>query len=227
MSQPVVVFPHIEVHWGDADRELQRDLARIMVASVRRTMPGVPVRMITDLNTPAIAGIDVFRVDTKGYGEFIPWLCHACSMIEGEVLYLDSDVVVQQDLRPILNIPADLVLPYRGMKIVDDHMQPFIFGVVAYKTAAIWKEFEERVLKMQPKERMWYGSQIAACDMWMEENNGRGKWTIVPIPRDTYNYTPKDADDVNPEAWALHYKGKRKAWMRERWGHLIAEKVAA
>lgn len=228
MSKAIVVFPHIEGHWDTEDCALQRDLAQIMAASVRKTMPGVPVKMITDTKTPAIEGIDVFRVSTDGYGEFIPWLCHACSLIKGEVLYLDSDVVVQRDLRPLLNIPADLVLPYRGMKVVDGHMQPFIFGCVAYKTPAIWTEFVERVQKMPKNERMWYGSQIAAFEMWMEENNGRGKWTIVPIPRDTYNYTPKSAEDMNPEAWVLHYKGKkRKEWMRSAWKHLLAAPAEA
>lgn len=228
MKNPVVIFPHIEGHWDEENTQLQRDLARIMVASVRKMMPGVKVFMVTDKDTPAIEGIEPARVSTDGYAEFIPWVCHACSLFDGEVLYLDSDVVVMRDLRPILNVPGDLIVPNRGPKIVDGHMQPFIFGCVAYRSAAIWEEIRDRVLKMAPKERAWYGSQIAVFEMWMEEQNGRGKWQIVSIPRDTYNYTPKDAQEVPDDKWVLHYKGrKRKAWMLERWSHLLEEKAAA
>lgn len=227
-GKPYVIFPHLEGNWDAENQSLQRDLARIMVASVRKTMPGINVLMVTDKKTPYIEGIEAIRFDTHGYGEFIPWLCHACSQMKGEVLYLDSDVVVQRDLRPLLNIDADLVLPYRGMKIVDGHMQPFIFGCVAYKTAEIWKEVGERVAKMPEKERMWYGSQIAVFDMVMEENNGRKKWNIAAIARETYNYTPKDENDLPSEPWVLHFKGrKRKEWMRKSFGHLIEQKVAA
>lgn len=225
-----VIFPHVEVkgHWQEEELAMQRDLARVMVASARKHMPGIRVFMVTDHNTPALDGIETIRFNTEGHADWIPWLCHACSLMEGEVLYLDSDVVVQRDLRPILNVPGDLILPYRGMKTIDGHLQPFIFGCVAYRTAEIWKEIRDRVNAMPRKERGWYGSQIAVFDMFMEEQNGRGKWKIVPIPRDTYSYTPKDAEDAPKEAWSLHYKGKkRKAWMLEKWRHLIEEQVAA
>lgn len=223
-----VAFPHLEGHWSEENTKLQRDLARIMVASVRRTMPGIKVLMITDDKTPAIEGIEPIRISTHGFADFIPWLCHCKSLLEGEVLYLDSDVVVQRDLRPLFNVIGDVVLPNRGPKIVDGRMQPFIFGVVAYRTAAFWAEVRDRVLAMEKVDRAWYGSQIATFEMWMEEQNGRGKWKIVSVPRDIYNYTPKEANEAPEDKWALHYKGKkRKAWMLERWKHLLEEKVAA
>lgn len=225
-----IVFPHIEIegHWSQEETELQRDLARIMVASARKHMPGTNVLMITDAKTSALDGVPVVRFSTDGYADFIPWLTNACSLMEGEVLYLDSDVVVQRDLRPLLNVDADIVLPYRGMKMVDGHLQPFIFGCVAYKNAAIWKEIRDRVLAMPEKERQWYGSQIAVFDMWVEQSNGIGKWKIASVPRNVYNYTPRDAEDAPADKWVLHYKGrKRKAWMRDKWRHLIEEKAAA
>lgn len=226
---PIVIFPHMEGHWNEENTALQRELARIMVASVRKTMPGVKVFMVTDKKTPAIDGIEPARVDTQGFGDFIPWLCNACSLFDGEVLYLDSDIVVQKDLRPLFNVPGDLIVPNRGPKIVDGRIQPFIFGCVAYRHGAIWEEVRDRVLAMPDRmDRAWYGSQVAVYDMWMEEQSGRGKWKIVSIPRETYNYTPKEENDAPAEKWVLHYKGrKRKAWMLAKWSHLLDERVAA
>ncbi len=229
MSKQVLMFPHIESPAWDAESVvLQRDLARIMIASSRRHMPDLPIVMVTDMKTPAIHGAEPFRIDTGGFSEFIPWLTNACSLIDGEVIYLDSDVVVMRDLRPILNVTGDLIVPNRGPKIVDGHMQPFIFGCVAYRNRKIWEEIRDRVLQMPEKERCWYGSQIAVFEMWMEEKNGRGKWKIVSIPRDVYNYTPKDEDEIPADKWVLHYKGKkRKHWMLNKWRHLLEERIAA
>ena len=227
MKAPRIIFPHIEGHWDAENTVLQRDLARIMAASCREHMPGVPIFMVTDAKTPAIEGIEPLRFSRDGFGEFIPWLTNACSLVEGPVLYLDSDVVVQHDLRALLNVTSDIVLPWRGMKMVDGKPQPFIFGCVAYRNAEIWKEIRDRVLAMPAVERMWYGSQIAVFEMWMEEQNHRGKWKIASVPRETYNYTPKDENDAPAGVWVLHYKGrKRKAWMLERFGHLLQREAA-
>lgn len=231
MSEPIVVFPHVEGAWSDEDCALQRDLARIMVASARAAMPGIKVYMLTNEKTPAIEGVDeAWRRSIKSY--WIPWVCDFCAHIDGKVLYLDTDIVVMKDLRPLFNVPADVVLTNRGPKVFEDRMMPFLFGVVPYTNKEFWAEVRDRVLAMPAIEDLnWWGSQVVAFQMFMEEQHGRGKWNIASIDCATYNYTPKDAQETPEGKWALHYKGrKRKAWMRERWGHLIApaeQKVAA
>src|SRR5574341_335513 len=210
-----VVFPHVEGHWTPEERDTQRQLARIMAASVRRVMPAVRVLMMTDHKTPAIEGIEPVRISTHGFPDWIPWVCNACSLMEGEVLYLDSDVVVQRDLRPLFNVDADAIFTQRGPKEFEGRLMPFLFGVVAYRSTEFWKEVRDRVLAMRdPKDLGWWGSQIIVFDMWMECQNGRKDWKIASIPCHTYNYTPKDAQDTPEDKFALHYKGKkRKAWM--------------
>lgn len=228
MSAPYAVFPHVEGNWSADEQALQRELARIMVTSARAAMPGVKVKMLTDHATPAIEGVDeVLRRPMHGW-QWIPWVCDFCSKLDGEVLYFDTDVVIQKDLRGLFNVPADIVLPYRGPKTVDGRQMPFLFGVVAYRKREIWDEVRDRVLAMPEVEQKWYGSQIATFEMWMEENNGRGKWKISSVPCSEYNYTPRDAHEEAPEKWMLHYKGrKRKTWMLAKWGHLLEQKAAA
>lgn len=223
-----LVFPHVEGNWKPEECAMQRDLARIMIASAKRHMPGVRIAMWTDPNTPAIDGVDDFlRRSITGWS-WIPWVCHCASEMQGEVLYVDTDIVIQRDLRPLFNVPFDALFTYRGMKLIDGTLQPFIFGVVPYRTPEFWIEVRDRVQAMPKVEQGWYGSQIAVGEMWMEERNGRGKWQIASVDRETYNYTPKEEDEIPAGKWVLHYKGrKRKAWMLKKWGHLLAEERAA
>lgn len=229
MSETVVVFPHVEGNWSEENCLLQRDLARIMIASVRETMPGVPVVMMTNQHTPPLECVDEVRRRPHEGFHWIPWLCDFCAQIDGQVLYLDTDVVVQRDLRPLFAVPADVVFTYRGPKILDNRMMPFLFGCVAYRTKEFWAEVRDRVAKMtDTKDLGWYGSQVVTFEMWMEEKNGRGKWNIKTVPCETHNYTPKEEDEVPEGKWMLHYKGrKRKAWMLAKWGHLIERQMVA
>lgn len=224
MKDAVLIFPHVEGLWSAEETALQRELARIMVASARRTMPGVPVKMLTDEHTRAIDGVDeTLRKPTAGE-DWIVWLTDFCSRIDGSVLYMDTDVVIQRDLRALFNVPGDVVFTTRGPKTFDGRLMPFLFGCVAYRSREFWLEVRDRVLAMPDKiDRVWWGSQVAAYDMWMEEQNGRGKWNISVVHCDPHNYTPKDPFDAPADKWVLHYKGrKRKEWMLSKWGERLA-----
>jgi hypothetical protein len=124
---------------------------------------------------------------------------------------------------------ADLVITTRGPKVFAGRYMPFLLGVVASTNPAVWIELRDRVLAMPDKENQgWWGSQVAVYDLWMDEQNGRGKWKVSVVDCDPHNYVPKDANDAPEDKWVLHYKGrKRKPWMLERWLHLIETGVAA
>ncbi len=229
MSDTILMFPHVEGHWTAEETALQRDLARIMIASARRVMPEVPIKMLTDEKTSPIEGVDeVLRKSIKGWA-WIPWLVDFCAQLPGQVLYMDTDVVIQRDLRPLFTVPADVVFTQRGQKIIDERLMPFLFGCVAYRKAEFWLEVRDRVLAMKEKADLsWWGSQVAAWEMWMEEQNGRGKWKMASIDCATYNYTPKTPMDAPADKWVLHYKGReRKAWMLDKFRHLLEERIAA
>lgn len=226
---PYIVFPHVEGHWTPEETAIQRDLARIMVASARRVMPDVKVKMLTDPKTAPIDGVDeILRRSIKGWA-WIPWLVDFCAQLRGEVLYMDTDVVIQKDLRALFEVPADIVLTSRGPKEIEGRQMPFLFGCVAYRNADFWIEVRDRVLAMKDvADLAWWGSQVAVYDMWMEEQNGRGKWDIASVSCEQHNYTPKNPMEVPADKWVLHYKGrKRKAWMLAAWRHLIEERAAA
>lgn len=224
----VVAFPHVEGYWPQDQMLYQRDMAKIMIASVRRAMPGAQIWQIAELKTPRLPGVDaIVRRPFDGF--WIPWLCDALAQdIEApRVLYVDTDIVMRKDCSALFNVPADIVLTNRGPKVVADRQQPFLFGCVAYQNRAIWAEIAKRVRAMGDDDKHWWGSQVVAFDLWMEQEHGSTAWKIVSVPCATYNYVPKNADDVPDEAWVIHYKGKRKLWMRDKWAHLVEERVAA
>jgi hypothetical protein len=228
MSETYVMFPHVEGHWTEDKVQLQRDVARIMVASCRRTMPGVAVKMITDLTTPAIEGVDeVLRKRREGW-HWIPWLTDFCAQLRGNVLYLDTDIVVQKDLRVLFNVPCDALFTNRGDKIFQGRNMPFLFGVVAYRTPEFWLEVRDRVMAMPEQlDWNWWGSQVAVWEMFVEQQQGRDKWKIACVDKEVYNYTPKNPMDRPADKWVLHFKGDRKQWMYEEWKHLLTEKAVA
>jgi hypothetical protein len=215
----VVAFPHVETTYGEPERDLQRALAEIMLASVRRTMPGVKTVMLTDTKTPALSVDEVLRKQTNN-DYWIPWIFEHFASIPGEAIFLDTDVVVQRDLRPLFNVGADIVLTQRGFKEIDGRLMPFLLGVAASRKPELWKEVADRVRKMTDKKDLgWWGGQMALFDMYMEEQGGRGKWNFSVVDCDPFNYTPKTPMDTGPDKWALHYKGrKRKPWMLATWG---------
>lgn len=223
MRETVVVFPHVEGHWSAEETALQRELAQIMCASARKAMPGIKIKMMTDERTPGLSCADevLRRPQTSAW---IPWICDFCAQIDGQVLYLDTDLIVQKDLRLLFAVPGDALFTYRGPKEIDGRQMPFLFGVVAYRTRAFWAEVRDRVLAMPAiEDRNWWGSQVAVFEMWMEHQHGRETWRMNSVPCDAYNYTPKNPADAPADKWALHYKGKkRKNWMKTRWANLFA-----
>lgn len=215
----IVAFPHVEGSYSAEDAQVQRALAFLMIDSVRRTMPGVEIVMMTDPKTPALPADRIVRKGRGAHTDWIPWLCEFCSEVGDEVLLLDTDVIVKRDLRPLFLMDTDMVLTSRGPKEIDGRQMPFLFGVLVSKSPAIWLEIRDRVLSMPEEvDRQWWGSQVAVFEMYMEEQAGRGKWKFTTIGCDPYNYTPTGPHDLGPDKWALHYKGKkRKAWMLDVW----------
>lgn len=223
----IVAFPHVESTYSAEEALSQRQLALLMIESVRRTMPGFAIWMMTDAKTPELPGCNVIRKSRGNHKDWIPWLCEFYTELpDREALILDTDVIVQRNLSPLFRPDADVVLTSRGPKVVDGREMPFLFGVVASKSPEFWIEVRNRVMKMpEEADRMWWGSQVATFDMYLEEQAGRGKWDISLVSCDKFNYPPKSPDDMPTDKWALHYKGKkRKHWMLDRWAHLLDEK---
>lgn len=193
-------------------------LARGMLRSVREAMPGVPVVQFTNDISPAVLGVDEVRrlpdeplclITARHY-----------SQAEGEWLLIDTDVLVQRDVRPVFEgAPWDLAVADREGTLVEGEAPynpwtgGYNIGVVYQRNGrAFWQDVVEGLLKSEPRIRHWMGNQIIACKLITE-----GKHNVGILPGRIYNYPPKTAADDYSHAAVVHFKGpKRKQWLWDK-----------
>jgi hypothetical protein len=105
------------LHVGRVSKE-----AQIMVASVRAAMPGARIVQMTDTETKPVTGVD--DVIRKRYdGRFLmPYrLLHLKDFPPSDAVFLDTDVIVQQDLTSIFAEDFDIALTRRYKPVRDLH----------------------------------------------------------------------------------------------------------
>src|SRR5882762_11840577 len=97
----IAAFPFSDVSRSPEARIQERKVAELMIASVRKVMPSVEIVQMTDLDITDDLPVD--RVLRKAFNRanWVPWMYEFLSEIPGEVLFLDSDIIVQRDLSPM------------------------------------------------------------------------------------------------------------------------------
>lgn len=186
----------------------------------------------TDL-PPMAANIDAqFRMAVEAKGE--------------RLLFLDADTLVRYLPTEFSAYLGDIGATWRdhvgrkpdGTKIEGDaKAMPYNYGVLYASgrsgsiEALLW--MRERVMRMKPELRAWYGNQMALVDLLGP--NVRGfcngtldtvrtiRWDIGEIgtqinvsgmPCERFNYTPESEHEDVSEKYILHFKGGRKDMMR-------------
>lgn len=189
------------------------DLATAMVASCKRHMPDIEVWQLTDWDTAAVPGVDQVRRSNpigpmmahrhRGYG----------ALPDGEWLLLDTDVVVQEDVRHVmddlLSAGGDVAMSYREWHV----LQPWNAGVIFTRKPSFCTEVGV-TLEGMSEPYLFTNEQIAIALVVV-----RGDYKVGKLDRQ-YNYSPdEEGEDVSGAA-IVHYKGKRKDWMRRACGLL-------
>lgn len=209
----LIAFHHHEsVQWSAEEIVLQRTCANLMIGSVRRLMPDAQFVQMTDLTTPPL--IDrVLRHAPREDGNRCVVACEQHAALPPDSVILDSDVIVLAALAELLLPGADLVVTQRRnpKRKIAGRCMPYLVGVMASRTPALWLDVRARVEKMTGDDARWWGLQIALPAMASE-----GLWNIQSVPCDEWNYTPRAGEAVEGRK-ALHYKGKRKELMAEEW----------
>jgi hypothetical protein len=219
----IIGFHHAIQAWKPDDVPMQEKLAELMMKSCREVMPGTPIFQFTNQYTNAVHGVDkVIRHEWKRGQDWIPFYTSFMEETEGELLILDTDVIVMKDLRRLRELDADLVIPVRKKPIeADDGTKMWVLMGVCYsRSPEVWKEITRRVRAM-PREadRNWWGVQLVLWDMFQESLKGESPFKIRAVKQWEFNYTPKDDLDPGQGVWAMHYKGEhRKLWMLRKWG---------
>jgi hypothetical protein len=177
----------------------------IFTRSVRKHIP-LPLVFMTCGKT-LVDGVDcdeVVRLPSKGIGHGkYNHLAHC----EGDVLLLDTDILVQRDVQDVFDEDFDVAMCPRK------HTNPegvYNGGVMFSRCPAF---FAECVRKMD-EDATGYGYTLGGEQIVMNRVAATGKWKIKDLPLDVYNWSPKLHHMENPQAAIVHYKGERKRWMR-------------
>lgn len=197
--------------------------ADFCLRSLKRHMPDVEVWQLTDRTSPSVVGVDnVVRM--SGNARALPFTRFMAAMYatvapDGEWLFLDTDVVVQQDVRHIFDVPAfDLAVADRAGTYLEGESgsefmaaMPYNAGVMFSRPAAPWGAITEAIDALPVQQQQWLGVQLALAALIP---SGGVRASILPP---TYNYPPHAADeDVSTKA-CVHYKGPwRKRVLIER-----------
>lgn len=182
-------------------------LAELMIRSVRQTMPGVEVVQFTDETSPAVLGVDT--VKRLPGGAMLDLRLQHYASAEGDWLLLDTDTIVQRDVRVVFEDEFDVALTLRKAGDPLSAEMPFNTGVVFSRSPAFWTAVLETWRALPEDRRDWLSEQRCVAQV-----AAGGKWDIEQLGP-VFNYTP-EAGDSGADASILHYKGPRKVAMLQR-----------
>jgi len=210
-----VGFMHSGKAWHDATHQL----AEIMVRSVHKTMPGVEIVQMCDLDTPMVRGVDtVIHRAVNGQGLMLYRLDHLRNFPAGDAMFIDTDAVVQRDVRPVFKKPFDVALTRRtGVILVDGKdivpEMPYNTGVIFSRSQEFWIDCYEHCATLSDKLKKWFGDQLAV--RFVTES---GEYNVMELTCNEYNYSPfTESEDVSGR-YVAHYKGvNRKFWMLNKY----------
>lgn len=183
-----------------------------MIASVRRSMPGVRIVQMTDNKSPHL--VDEVQVLPYDGERLMTYRLHHLAARNEPMLILDTDVIVQRDLSDVFLKKFDIALTrrtkpllYQGKNITP--IMPYNTGVMFSRCRAFWEEAHETCRSAPENIQRWWGDQLA-----VRLTADTGKYKLLELPVDKYNYSPKSEDEDVSHRHVVHYKGpERKEWM--------------
>lgn len=191
-------------------------MAALMLDSIRQSMPGVEVYHLTDGSCPKLAGSNGAKRIAGDMPMAIRRMQHHAGC-EGEWLFIDSDVIVQKDVRSVFKEKFDIALTDRDGTITNEAkyaaVMPYNIGVVFSRSKEFWRAVIGHLLTLPAQYQEWEGDQRVVCEMVRQGGQG---FDVKIIPGLLYNYPPRAADDPRMQDAAIcHWKGNRKKWLLE------------
>jgi hypothetical protein len=195
--------------------------ADMMIRSIKVAMPGVEIVQFTDEHSPEIFGVS-YSIRKPNKPAAVLCVEHY-SECKGDWLFIDTDVIVQKDVRDVFDTSFDIAIADRiGTKLPDEETDsdaieymrsmPHNLGVVFSRSPEFWKAVGQEMLDMSLDKQYWAGNQYAACTVIAS-----GVFNVRILPGVTYNYPPRIEDTDFSDKAIIHYKGPtRKQLMLSR-----------
>jgi len=196
------VFRKDPIHYVSAER---------MLASAKDAMPGLECVQFTDAKSPLVYGAD--RLVRRPHGKILERRLEHYADCAGEWLLVDTDVVIQRDVRHVFDDDWDVALTdrqWRHLKQPADFMRdmPFNTGVCFSRSPEFWRAVL-MTWRSFPFEQQsdWLSEQRAVADVVRKD-----VFTVKVLPGMIYNYPPTTEDDAGlKDAAIVHLKGGRKS----------------
>lgn len=187
------------------------DMAQHLIKSARKVMPGVEIFHLTNGECEAAPNVDgVIRLGGK-----IPMAIRRMrlhSMLAGEWLFVDSDIVIQKDVRPVFKDGFEVAVTDRvgsaweHSEAVKD--MPYNMGVTFSRCPAFWSR-AAKLLEHAPEPlKEWCGDQFIVCELTKH-------YRTKVLPGQLFNFTPLKRGEDRSHAAIVHYKGPRKEWVND------------
>ena len=188
-------------------------LAERMLGSAKRAMPDVECVQFTDAKSPLVYGAD--RLVRRPHGKMLERRLEHYADCAGEWLLVDTDAVINRDVRHVFDDEWDVALTDRLWTHVNQPADfvrdmPFNTGVCFSRSPEFWRavlmtwrSFSEE------QQKDWMSEQRAVAEVVRKD-----VFTVKVLPGMIYNYPPTtDTDAGLREAAIVHFKGPRKAMM--------------
>lgn len=193
-------------------------IAKYLLQSVRSVMPGVPVVQLTDETSDVLEGVDEVKRIPGKMPMAVRRISHHAAL-DGDWLFVDTDVVIQKDVRDVFKSAFDVAVTDRiGTEMEGTpyaKSMPFNMGVTFSRSPRFWEILKFNLVMLSPHFQQWTGDQMVFCKMIAHA--GELGFNIKILPGRTYNYPPRLPDEDVSHASIVHYKGKfgRKDWLNE------------
>lgn len=187
--------------WGNT--ELGHELARTMIASVRKHMPNVRVVQETDGSELHPEADEHLVVERKGH--LIPWLRGMDSTFGGDCIFCDTDIVFRDDITDLFKNDFD-VAACRRTKFHPN--QPYMGGFYLSRSKKFWSDIVEEVKGGEDQE--WFGSQIAFP---LVAKN----YKVLDLDAEVYSKRPKSLNTDISKARVLHFRGRKSLMLSRDW----------
>lgn len=184
-----------------------RWMADLSVASARRVMPDVPIVHLAPCGVRILDGASELVEAQQKHDAFYARWCGTRHLVEGNVLFADSDTLFQSDVRHVFQDASfDIALPHIASPDVR-----YDGGVVFSRSPAFWLQLQQSPAS---KPGATVDQQVHAFNKCVADFSGRKR----ELPGVVYSYVPKNALDRCAGAAVVHFRGPRKAWMKS-YGH--------
>lgn len=185
--------------------------ARTLIASAKAVMPDVEIFQLTDGACPQVAKVIRIAGDMP---MGVRRMKHYANL-EGDWLFLDTDILIRKDVRPVFDKPFDVAVASRVGTYMEgsDYAKemPFNFGVVFSRSALFWRSALSLLQALPKRYQEWEGEQRVMCAMAKDKRLP----FKTEILSSAYNYTPSKKDEDLSDKFILHLKGPRKAWISD------------